>query len=189
MVIDNSKLSVAYHEAGHAVVIVLLGGSLSCLRLEKDPGKCWRGGTTPAGEPFEPQRSVLIVMAGFACDRAYARHQSLSKPSLSDFLCQSRYGSDRKKCWEIQKSGSPVCDQNSGIARPHETYGVISEDGDDEMNNKVIALAAAKAGRLLNRSGAWDAVSELAAQLSNQLTVSGSDAMEIIGRHIGLKHG
>jgi ATP-dependent Zn protease len=148
---DRPKVNVAtaYHEAGHAVMALLLNRPVECVTILPDRqalGECWFG--KPVFRPSEDwvEREVLIALAGLAAEAMhtgrYAWNGALRDLSYARGLTRQRAGNDRQA---------------------------------ERLEKRLLS----KAEHMLSKAGAWQAVEQMAAELLRLGEISGRTARHL----------
>jgi len=69
---DQEQVRLAYHEAGHAAMVLIVGGAVHWVTLI--PSKKFDAHTNAT--TFSPSAAVLVALSGDACERIRFRHAS-----------------------------------------------------------------------------------------------------------------
>ena len=157
--------SIAYHEAGHAVIAVILGGEVLSLTLEPDdvetlPERAgevsirWHHRGVSKRELI--QREVITCLAGPAAEMIY-RGEEVDPQSVAEW----RYD------WEIAWQLSGLL-----IKAP-------------QPRTQILEGLLAELCRMLQRDACWQAIAETADQLEAHETLDGDEVHQIVARWIG----
>ena len=159
---------IAFHEAGHAVVLRHFGISLACVRICGPRGRMPGGGSTKP-DPNGPhvhlngENQALVCLAGFAAECEYRQRAGEPPKGWNEFKENDRYYCDRR-C--ARKAVEPCLSPE--------------EDDDGEYQDGLIKRELARAQQLIAKPAYWQAVIELANKLIATRTVDGTTAMMII---------
>jgi hypothetical protein len=171
MVSASDRLAVAYHEAGHAVVLRLLKRALRSVKIYWDAAKQeYRGHTLPE-TVGEARDEAAACVAGFAAECRYLSIASSGRVVLSwqDFLDADRYGKDRTRAWKaMQRFLGPESD----------------DETDDNALDDLVRCELERTKTLLADAAHWRAIQTLAKRLNDEGCVSGEDAMTLIDGEI-----
>ena len=169
---ESITKEIAFHEAGHAVLLRHFGISIVRINIYRADGNMPAGGGTER-DPRHPRLSdkdeALICVAGFAAEDKYISENGGTPKSWADFQEDKRYYSDRK------------CARNAiAPSLPSE----LSEDDDGEAEDELVRCELAGAKHLVAKSAHWHAISVLADKLYESHEVDGKAAMEIIDAYL-----
>ncbi len=154
------RLSVGFHESGHAVVARYFGKVLKRVSLKRpSSGRPWYGETKcePGQPPRHPRDEAVILLAGFAADH----YRDPNSVNWDSFCNDDRYASDRNKLDAVLGHCVPA-------------------DADDNFLDTIIKPELCRARWIVEQLVYWDAIRTVATRLAEVEEMTGQEAMKII---------
>jgi ATP-dependent Zn protease len=181
--------TVAYHEAGHAVVVIELHLGLRSATIRKDIAEGFSGLVRhyAMAKKDRIDKLLTVLVAGCAAERrAGFAHLDLwtalgdAKPAVDRAARRLNLSADtRKVVEEIVNRKLPGSDANQCRTLLREKTGMELSDGDADA---AVAPYIARAKKILNRR--WPVVEDVAAELLKCRTVSADRIHEIYRVHV-----
>lgn len=163
---SNELSTVAYHEAGHAVVAVLLGGEVVSVTLEPDNDDLparegdvsirWHHRGVSSKDLL--RREITVCLAGPAAEMLYEGE----RPHPATVR---QWRADWEIAWQLAAQIVP----------------------DVERRMQLLELLLASLCQMLDRDDCWQAVAEVADQLEAFETLEGEQVVEIVGRWVDME--